>query len=148
MADHEDGYVIIERRTGNFGTFIWGLLAGAAAALLFAPKSGRETRDELTESYYRLREDAEDRIREVQETVNTTVDDVRRQFDEGVESARRAVESGRDAARASREEMERRMRKSSEAFRTGYEAARSSGGDGGTAGPGSANGGEGENTEA
>lgn len=144
MADHEDGYVIIERRTGNFGTFVWGLLAGAAAALLFAPKSGRETRDELTESYYRIRQDTEDRIRDVQDTVNSTVDDVRRQFDEGVESARRAVESGRDAARASREEMERRMRKSSEAFRTGYDAARSSGaaeGNGGT-------GGEGENTEA
>lgn len=126
MADYEDGYVIIERRTGNFGTFIWGLLVGAAAALLFAPKAGRETRDELTESFYRLRDDAEERIREVQATVDATVDDVRRQFDEGVESARRAVDSGREAARASREEVERRMRESSEAFRTGYEAARSS----------------------
>ena len=125
MADYEEGYVIIERRTGNFGTFVWGLLAGAAAALLFAPKSGRETRDELTESFYRMRDDAEDRIREVQDTVNATVGDVRRQFDDGVESARRAVESGRDAARASREEVERRVRNSSEAFRTGYEAARS-----------------------
>ncbi|MFW6331533.1 MAG: YtxH domain-containing protein, partial [Gemmatimonadota bacterium] len=54
MADHEDGYVIIERRTGNFGTFVWGLLVGAAAALIFAPKSGRETREELTDSFYRL----------------------------------------------------------------------------------------------
>lgn len=126
MSDYDDGYVIIERRTGNFGTFIWGLLAGAAAALLFAPKSGRETRDELTESFSRLREDAEGRIREVQATVDATVEDVRRQFDEGVESARRAVDSGREAARASRDEMERRMRDSSAAFRTGYEAARSS----------------------
>lgn len=125
MAHHDEGYVIIEHKTGNFGTFVWGLLAGAAAALLFAPKSGRETRDELTESFYRIRDDAELRLREVQDTVNTTVDDVRRQFDEGVDSARRAVESGRDAARASREEVERRMRESSNAFRTGYEAARS-----------------------
>lgn len=125
MADYDEGYVIIERRTGNFGTFVWGLLAGAAAALLFAPKSGRETREELNESFNRLRDEAEHRAREVQDTVTATVDDVRRQFDEGVEQARRAVDSGREAARASREEMERRVRASSEAFRTGYDAARS-----------------------
>lgn len=124
MATHDDGYVIIEHKTGNFGTLIWGILVGAAAALLFAPKSGRETREELTASFYRLRDDAELRIQEVQDTVNTTVEDVRRQFDEGVTTARRAVESGREAARASREEVERRMRESGEAFRTGYEAAR------------------------
>lgn len=117
--DHEDGYVIIEHRTGNFGTFVWGLLAGAAAALLFAPKSGRETRDELTESYYRLRDEAEERIRDVQDNVTATVEDVRRQFDDGVDSARRAVDSGREAARAS-----------SEAFRSGYDAARSTAGEG------------------
>lgn len=124
MAKYDDGYVIIEHKSGNFGTLIWGILMGAAAALLFAPKSGRETREELADSFYRLRDDAELRIREVQDTVNTTVEDVRRQFDEGVTTARRAVESGREAARASREELERRMRDSSEAFRTGYDAAR------------------------
>lgn len=126
MAEYDEGYVIIEHRTGNFGTFVWGLLAGAAAALLFAPKSGRETRDELTESFYRVREEAEHRLRDVQDTVTTTVDDVRRQFDEGVDTARRAVESGREAARTSREQVERRMRESGDAFRTGYEAARAS----------------------
>lgn len=124
MADHDEGYVIIERRTGNFGTFVWGLLVGAAATLLFAPKAGRETRDELTDSFYRLRDEAENRAREVQETVNTTVEDVRRQFTEGVDQARRAVESGREAARASRDEVERRMQESKDAFRSGYEAAR------------------------
>lgn len=124
MADYDDGYVIIEHRTGNFGTFVWGLLLGAAAALLFAPKSGRETRAELTDSAYRLRDEAEGKVREVQDAVNRTVDDVRRQFDEGVDTARRAVDSGREAARASREEMERRVREGRDAFRTGYEAAR------------------------
>ena len=126
MADYDEGYVIIERRTGEFGTFVWGLLVGAAAALLFAPKSGRETRAELTDSMYRLRDEAEDRVREVQETVRDTVDDVRRQFEEGVDTARRAVDSGREAARASRDDMERRMREGREAFRSGYEAARAS----------------------
>jgi gas vesicle protein len=124
MAEYDEGYVIIERRTGNFGTFVWGMLLGAAAALLFAPKSGRETRRELTDSMYRLRDQAEEKVREVQHTVTDTVEDVRRQFEEGIDTARRAVESGKEAARASREEMERQVRQSSSAFRSGFEAAR------------------------
>lgn len=124
MADYDEGYVIIERRTGSFGTFVWGLLIGAGAALLFAPKSGRETRRELTDSVTRLRDEAESRVREVQRTVTESVDDVRRQVEEGLDSARKAVESGRTAARASKDEMERRLRDSRSAFRAGYDAAR------------------------
>ncbi len=127
MADYDEGYVIIERRTGNFGTFVWGALLGAAVALLFAPKSGRETRRELTDGMHRMRDQAEDKVREVQHVVADTVQDVRRQFEEGVDSARRAMESGREAARASRDEMERHVRESSAAFQSGYEAARATG---------------------
>jgi gas vesicle protein len=131
MSEYDEGYVIIERRTGNFGTFVWGMLLGAAAALLFAPKSGRETRRELSDSVYRLRDQAEDKVREVQDAVTDTVEDVRRQFEDGIDTARRAVESGKEAARASREEVERQMRQSSAAFRSGFDAARagSHGGD-------------------
>ena len=125
MSDYEEGYVIIERRTGSFGTFVWGLLVGAGAALLFAPKSGRETRRELTESATRIRDRAETRVREVQRQVSEGVEDVRRQVEEGIESARRAVDTGREAARTSRDEMERRVRGSASAFRAGYDAARS-----------------------
>jgi gas vesicle protein len=124
MAEYDEGYVIIERRTGNFGTFVWGLLLGAACALLFAPKSGRETRRELTDTAYRLRDQAEERVREVQDVVTDTVEDVRRQFEEGIDTARRAVESGKEAARASRDELERHARQSSAAFRSGFDAAR------------------------
>ncbi|HUG40128.1 MAG TPA: YtxH domain-containing protein [Longimicrobiales bacterium] len=126
MADYEDGpYVIIERRTGSFGTFVWGLLLGAAAALLYAPRSGRETRRELTDSAVRLRDKAETRVREVQRSVNETVEDVRRQVEEGIDSARRAVDTGRQAARASRDDVERRVRSSAAAFRGEYDPARS-----------------------
>lgn len=124
MSDHDEGYVIIERRTGNFGTFVWGLLVGAAAALLFAPKSGQETRDELAGTFDRLRDEAEGRVREAQETVSHTLDDARHQFAQGMESARRTMETGREAMRASADEVQRRVRESSEAFRSGYEAAR------------------------
>lgn len=124
MADYDEGYVIIERRTGSFGTFVWGLLLGAAAALLFAPRTGRETRQELGDSIARLRDQAEQRVRELQDRATATVEDVRNQFGDGVESARRAVESSREAARHSRDEMERRVRQQTAAFRSGYEAAR------------------------
>jgi gas vesicle protein len=124
MSEYDEGYVIIERRTGNFGTFIWGMLLGGAAALLFAPKSGRETRRELSDSVYRLRDQAEEKVREVQDAVTDTVEDVRRQFEDGMDTARRAVESGKEAARASRDEVERQMRQSSAAFRSGFDAAR------------------------
>lgn len=124
MADYDEGYVIIERRTGSFGTFVWGLLLGAGAALLFAPKSGQETREELEDSFTRIRGQTEDRVRQIQDSVNTTVDDMRRQFEDGLDQARRVVESGREAARASRDELERRMNSTSEAFRSGYDAAR------------------------
>lgn len=133
MSDHEDeNYIIIERRNGNFGTFLWGLLLGAGAAILFAPKSGDETRRELRDSLDRMKEQAEERVREVQRTVTETVDDVRRQMEEGVEAARRAIDSGREAALASADEVEQRVRDSSAAFRAGYDAARSAASGAGT----------------
>jgi len=85
MSDDGEGYVVIEHRSGgSFGTFVWGLLIGAAAALLYAPKSGQETREELGESMNRLRDTAEDRLREVQDTMTERVEDARRQFEDGV----------------------------------------------------------------
>lgn len=125
MSDNGEDYVIIEHRSGgSFGTFVWGLLIGAAAALLYAPKAGRETREELTESMTRLRDQAEDKVREVQDTVTEAVEDARRQFEDGMDTARRAVESGRRAVRESREDVERRVEESREAFQAGYDAAR------------------------
>jgi gas vesicle protein len=125
MSDNGEEYVIIEHRSGgSFGTFVWGLLVGAAAALLYAPKAGRETREELADSMHRMRDQAEGKIREVQETVTDAVDDYRRQFEEGMETARRAVESGRQAVKDSRKDVERRIEESKDAFRAGYEAAK------------------------
>ena len=131
MSDNGEEYVIIEHRSGgSFGTFVWGLLIGAAAALLYAPKSGRETREELSESMTRLRDEAEGRVREVQDTMSEVVEDARRQFEDGVDAARRAVETGRQAVRESRHEVERRVDESKQAFQAGYEAARAAATDG------------------
>jgi gas vesicle protein len=125
MSDFDDDrYIVVERGSGGFGNFLWGLLIGAGAALLMAPKNGRETREELRQRWDRVREGAEGRLREVQDTLGDTVDDVRRQMNDGLDRARHAMESGREAARASRDEMEGRLRDSAAAFQGGWSAAR------------------------
>lgn len=120
----EERIIVVDRGSGGFGSFVWGLLLGAGAALLFAPKSGQETRDELRDRLDQLKEGAEGRVKEVRDTLTDTVDDVRRQVNEGVDSARKAIDSGRAAARAGREEMEDRLRESAAAFKGGWSAAR------------------------
>lgn len=127
MSEYDDSrYIVVERGSGGFGNFVWGLLLGAGAALLFAPKSGKETRDELRDRFDELREGAEGRVRDLQENLTGTVDDVRSQVNEGLDSARRAIESGREAARASRDEMKDRLRESADAFQGGWKAAHGS----------------------
>ena len=123
MSDYDDvPYIVVERRSGALGSFVLGALVGAGVALLFAPRSGRELREDIADGARRLKETAEDKVRGVQSAFTDTLDTVRRQVTEQVDAARDAIEAGRDAARESRAEMERRIRET----RAGYEAARHS----------------------
>lgn len=125
MADYDDSrYVIIERRSGTFAGFLWGAAVGAGLALLFAPRSGEQTRRELQDNARRLRDTAEGTVRRVQETVSDTLDDMRREVTERVDAAREAVEVGREAARETRADLEQRVRDSQAAARAGVDAAR------------------------
>src|SRR5688572_33115925 len=66
--DQEVSYVIVERNEDSgVSAFVWGALIGAGIALLFAPKSGRDTRDSISQRARRLREAAEDTVRTVQD---------------------------------------------------------------------------------
>ncbi len=121
MSDYDDvPYIVVERRNGGLGPFVLGALVGAGLALLFAPRSGRELREDIADSARRLKESAEDKVRGVQNAFTDTLESVRRQVSDRVDAARDAIEAGRDAARESRAEMERRIRET----RAGYEAAR------------------------
>jgi gas vesicle protein len=118
-------YIVVERPDdSSVGPFIWGALIGAGIALLFAPRTGRDTRDSLTQGARRFKEAAEDTVRTVQESVTGAVDNVRTQVGGGVQRARSAVEAGRTAARESRAEMERRIREARAGFESGARAAR------------------------
>jgi len=121
MRDDDDvPYIVVERQSGAFGTFVIGALLGAGVALLFAPRSGRELREGIADGARRLRETAEEKVRGVQDAVNDTIESVRRQVSDRVDAARDAIDAGREAARESRAEMERRIRET----RAGYESAR------------------------
>jgi gas vesicle protein len=125
MSDHDDlPYIVIERRSGGLGAFLWGAVVGAGVALLFAPRTGDATREEIRTGVLRLKDRAEDAVRQVQSSVTDTIDNVRGEVTGRVDAAREAFEAGRQAARETRDDLERRVRDTRTRVRAGVDAAR------------------------
>ncbi|HXK11508.1 MAG TPA: YtxH domain-containing protein [Vicinamibacteria bacterium] len=98
-----------ERSTGTSGvvlSFLLGALSGAALAILFAPRSGRETREMLGE---RLRE---------------TADRSRRLGEKAVERSREAAADATGYLERQREALEKRRDRLSAAVEAGRQAYR------------------------
>jgi hypothetical protein len=93
--------IVIEERGGGSGSFLLGVLVGAGAALLLAPRSGRETQ------------------REIRGFVTGRVDAVRGALDTRVEQVRTAVDEGRSAAAQARAELQRRVEEAKASYRGG-----------------------------
>ena len=140
--DDDEPYVVIEKQTGGVGAFLVGAAIGAGIALLFAPRSGVETRLELQRSARRVRDRAEDavegatdRIADSYETarrrVETRLDSARQAVDHKRQQVSRAMEAGRYAAHEARADLERRLAETKAAYRAGVDVARSE--NGGTA---------------
>ncbi len=112
MSDRDDAqYVLIERDSGgSFGSFVWGAALGAGLALLLAPRSGLQTRNELRAGVQRLRDRAEDAVRSAQDGVTDRIDGVRTDVRGRVDAARDAFEAGRRVARETRHEYDARTR--------------------------------------
>ena len=104
-----------ERNAGTSGvllSFLLGALSGAALAILFAPRSGRETREILGE---KLRETAErgrqigeravEKGKEVAEDATSLVDRGRDVLEKRRDRLAAAVEAGRQAFRDEKEKM-------------------------------------------
>lgn len=83
-------------------SFIAGAAIGAAMALLYAPKSGREMREDILD----LTEDAVDKIKEyakeAQEKIKTAVDEGKETFVEKKSVLASAIEAGREAMQRER----------------------------------------------
>ena len=134
--DDDEPYIVIEKHSGGVSDFLLGALIGAGVALLFAPRSGRETRADIS----RRARAAQDRVRDVANDVTDQVVDTfetaRSRIEEQIDSARsaivnkkeqvlRAMEAGRDAAHQARTDLERRLAETKAAYNAGADVARS-----------------------
>lgn len=126
MRDHEEvPYIVIERGGGGgLGPFVLGALLGAGIALLFAPKTGEETQEDLKERARDLKSRAETRVREAQKQLEDRLELAREGVQARVEGVRDAVDAGRRAATDARGDLERKLERSKAAYRAGVSAAR------------------------
>lgn len=121
MSDRGDQPIVVVEKTGSsVGPFLLGAAVGAVAGLLFAPRSGEETRREIEEGADRIRQDAERKLSDLRQEVEQAYDRVREEMEEGLATARsevegrrrqagEAVRAGREAAREARKDLEARM---------------------------------------
>ena len=108
MSEREQSEpIVVERRSGGgIGLFLLGVAVGAGLALLYAPQSGAETRQELRRGARRLKRRARVLAEEVQDSAEEVVREARHAVREVARSTRDAAG---DAAREAREALERKL---------------------------------------
>jgi gas vesicle protein len=84
-----------EIKVQGLAWFLAGLGVGALVGILYAPKSGRETRDDLVTGAREGTEYLRQRTRQAAEEVSSLVDKSKEQMGEYVERGREAVDRGR-----------------------------------------------------
>jgi gas vesicle protein len=107
-----------EERGTSVGTVLLSFLAGAAVgsglALLFAPKTGKEVREQIKE----LTDDAvgkiKDYARDAQEKIKTTYEDGKELLKEKKTIISSAIEAGKEAIEKEREKFGEEHKKSEE----------------------------------
>lgn len=124
-------HIIIERAGlgGGVGPFLLGAILGAGAALLLAPRTGKETQREIRERASRLGEGAERVVRDLQHQFEERIDHARGDVMERVEAIRGAVDSGIEAAQHARSELEERIDRSKAAYRASARSSEDDAGD-------------------
>lgn len=84
-----------ENQGGGFGWFLAGLGVGAAVGVLFAPKAGVETRDDLCQGARESGEFFRQKSRAAADQVSNLVDVSKDRVNEYVDKAKQAVDTGR-----------------------------------------------------
>jgi gas vesicle protein len=134
----EHPYIVIEKHSGGVGNLLVGVLIGAGVALLFAPRSGEETRGEIRRRARRAGDTVKGVADGMTSQVVDTFESARTRVEEQIESARtaievkkqqvtRAMEAGRDAAQQARGDLERRLAETKAAYQAGADVARTGG---------------------
>ena len=124
MSDRDPVVIVEKSSNSGMGAFVVGALLGAGAALLLAPKSGRETQEELKQQVQKWKGVAEERMRDAGEALERGIEGARQGVEERVDQVRGAVEAGRQAAAEAREDLEHKLEQSKAAYRAGVDAAR------------------------
>ncbi len=98
--------VDMDENTGGLGTFAIGLccgaIVGAALALMYAPKSGVQMRQDITDRTERLRRRANEQADWMRRRANDLYSGASETFNQVVERGRGAIEVGREAYRKAR----------------------------------------------
>ena len=126
--DDDEPYVVIEKSEPGVGTFLAGLAIGAGLALLFAPRSGEETRRDIERRARKIGEQAQDLVSEVTESVSEKIQEAKAGVESRIDSARNvvelkrrqvtnAVDAGRAAAQQARVELEQRIAETKAAYK-------------------------------
>jgi gas vesicle protein len=134
--DHdEQPYIVIEKHSGGTGSLLLGVLIGAGVALLFAPRSGQETRTVIRRRARQAGDKVKGVAEEVGDQVVDTFEGAKARVEQQIESARtaietkkmqvaRAMEAGREAAQQARGDLERRLAETKAAYNAGADVAR------------------------
>jgi len=126
--DDDEPYVVIEQKDAGIGSFLLGLAVGAGLALLFAPRSGEETRRDIQRKARAVSGQAQDLVSEITDTVGNTFQQARSSVEDRIDAARDAVElkrrqvshavdAGRAAAQQARVELEQRIAETKAAYK-------------------------------
>jgi len=78
-------------------SFLLGGVVGAGLALLFAPQSGRETRQKIRELADDVKEKTTDYANQAKEKVSSLVDEGKGYYDEKKSILKSAVDAGKEA---------------------------------------------------
>lgn len=132
MPDRDEvPYIVVERESGGgLGAFLVGALLGAGAALLLAPRTGKETQEEIRSRARELRDAAEERVKDASRQLEERLDQAREGIHNRADQVRDAVDSGRQAAVEARHDLEEKLERSKAAYRAGIEAAKATASEG------------------
>ena len=123
MARHRGGREVVYVERGGDASakwLFWGALLGAGLALLYAPRTGEETRRVLQRKLWKLRAVTEEKLDELaqqfssgREALQDLTDDDDEEFDEFEETpSLRSRAGAREAGGSARDELERRLAES------------------------------------